>query len=146
MSRVRIVSACYVISLILMVACTSATDKNAGTQSTADDNWIGMDDFHMVMAESFHPFRDSANLAPAKVYAKELVIAAKDWSGQRRPARVDTDEVKELMNQLIAETENLSSLVEAATDDEIGESLTNLHDIFHQLQERWYKREAGDEH
>ncbi len=44
-----------------------------------DDEWIAMDDFHLIMAESFHPFKDSANVDPARKNALILASAAAQW-------------------------------------------------------------------
>lgn len=130
---------------LMLVACSPKAEKEEVTESE-DSEWIGMDDFHMVMAESFHPFRDSANLEPAKALAKEMVAAAEQWISNERPKRVATDEVGQLMNDLKAEAESLAAMVEQGSDEEIGESLTRLHDIFHHLQEKWYTKEHEEGH
>ena len=52
-----------VVLLLLVIACSEK-------KSSSPDEWPGMDTFHMIMAESYHPLKDSANLAPAKANAK----------------------------------------------------------------------------
>ncbi|MER3328995.1 MAG: hypothetical protein RIF34_05400 [Candidatus Kapaibacterium sp.] len=68
-----------VFSLLLTIvtwSCSSKTESATDSDETASEEWKGMDDFHMIMAESFHPYRDSANVAPAKQYAREMVTLA----------------------------------------------------------------------
>ena len=55
--------------IVLAIAC-----------GTEQKNWKEMDNFHMVMAETFHPYKDSANLEPAKSRASELAAAAEEWA------------------------------------------------------------------
>ena len=69
----------------VLIACgtkkeTTATETTTDSTSADTDEWKAMDDFHMIMAESFHPFKDSANLAPAKAKAR---LAAAGESQQR---------------------------------------------------------------
>jgi hypothetical protein len=97
-----------------------------------------MDEFHMIMAESFHPFRDSADLAPARANADSLVAAAERWLNSPLPEKVNNDGVKEKLQHLKEEADAFAII--SKTDDQkaIGESLTKLHDLFHGLQEEWY--------
>ncbi len=41
-------------------------------EAAGDEKWAAMDEFHTLMAESFHPYKDTANLAPAKANAAVL--------------------------------------------------------------------------
>ncbi len=125
----------------LLIACSQKSETTGVTDSEADMEWMGMDEFHMVMAESFHPYRDSSNLEPAKRFSKDMVESANQWIANDLPAHVDHAEVKQLMADLKTEAENLSSLVDLQSEEEIGVSLTRLHDIFHHLQEKWYHKE-----
>jgi hypothetical protein len=128
----RILLWCFI---IVMAACTPKKDQATDVES---DTWPSMDEFHMIMAESFHPFRDSANLAPAKANADSMVAAAGRWLNAPIPSKANTPEIKEKLQQLKHEADAFAIL--SKTDDTIatGESLTKLHDLFHELQESWY--------
>lgn len=126
---------------LLIIGCSQKPETMENADNEADAEWIGMDEFHMVMAESFHPYRDSSNLEPARRFAKEMVESANQWIANDLPARVNNAEVKALMNDLKAEAENLANLVDKQSDEEIGASLTRLHDVFHHLQEKWYHKD-----
>ena len=97
-----------------------------------------MDDFHLIMAETFHPYKDSSNLDPVKRRAAELMASADRWASSDLPEKVDNDEVKGKLTQLKAEAATLAEQVRSADDNVIGEQLTRLHDTFHELQEAWY--------
>lgn len=112
-------------------------------------NWDEMDAFHLLMAECFHPFKDSANLAPAKQYAQELADKAQAWSSAPVPAIVDTDEVKGMIQSLKESTSHFAETVKTGDDKTIEEELNRIHDDFHRIQEAWYSArhgEAGSEH
>lgn len=100
--------------------------------------WKEMDEFHMVMAETFHPYKDSADLAPVKSKVTQLVAAADQWVSSSLPAKVDNDEMKASLQELKSETEVLEDIVHSGSDDAIGQQLTKVHDKFHHIQEHWY--------
>ncbi len=130
---------------LCIMACNSKKDE----QKSADGDekeWKAMDDFHMVMAETFHPYKDSANLAPAKAKAGELVASADKWASGALPERVDNEEMRSKLQQLKSEAEGLRDVVQSGTDDQIGVELTKLHDTFHSIQELWYGGHHGHEH
>lgn len=115
--------------------------------ATGDEKeWKQMDDFHMVMAETFHPFKDSANLEPVKTRAGELASSAESWSKSDLPEKVDNDEMKGKLDRLRTETSTLASTVSSGDDKVIGEQLTKVHDLFHEIQEAWYGGEKHEHH
>lgn len=125
---------CFII--LAVAACSGGKKEDAAVNS---DEWPEMDEFHMVMAESFHPFKDSANLEPAKANAAEMAKVADKWLKAPLPEKVNTDEVKATLAQLKTDTEAFVQLVQGSDTTKIGESLTSLHDVFHSLQDAWYK-------
>ena len=154
--------------LLIALITVSYSCGQKGTESTEylveeevvtedSDEWPELDEFHMIMAESFHPYKDSMNVDPAKANAEEMANVASRWAQANLPSKVDNDDVKAILVQLKAETAEFSTLVATASAEEIGASLTHLHDTFHKLQEQWYgggamqhgeeeEHEDGDEH
>jgi hypothetical protein len=135
--------------VIFMIAC--ATKKEEGnaetTEQTAEQKeWKEMDEFHMLMAESFHPFKDSANLAPAKAGAATLASAADKWAGSKLPEKVDNDDMKSKLASLKEGTASLVQTISGGDDKLIGEQLTKVHDLFHAIQETWYGAAGADHH
>jgi hypothetical protein len=135
--------------IVVLAACskkeeTQATEEIAATEEVND--WAEMDSFHMIMAEAFHPFKDSANLEPVKTLAEEMATEADKWAAASLPAKVDTDEVKALLAKLKTDTRALADKVKAgATNEELGAELTALHDNFHGIMEAWHKGK-GEKH
>ena len=132
--------------IIFVMACSSKKEERHEDHEGKDitnDHWKEMDDFHIVMAETFHPYKDSANLDPAKSRVLDLMTAADQWSSARIPDRVDNSEMRSKLRQLKAEAAKLAESVKSGNDKVIGEQLNQLHDTFHQIQEAWYEPAAG---
>ncbi len=130
----------------LVFGCGAKKEDDHGHshEASADDKeWKQMDEFHMVMAETFHPYKDSANLEPVKARASELATSAENWSKSELPEKVDNDEMKEKLERLRTETSTLASTVSGGDDKLIGDQLTKVHDLFHEIQEIWY---GGEKH
>ncbi len=131
-------------TLTLLFACGGKHEDHQNHETMANDSvWTGMDEFHMSMAESFHPFKDSANLEPAKKYAAEMDSLATIWLQSPLPEKVNTDVVKEKLAKLKEGTTNFASSVKTESDEMLSKSLTDLHDQFHALQEAWYGGHEG---
>jgi predicted nucleic acid-binding protein len=133
----------FIVVAGVFLACGAKKEDDHGhshdAAAAADDKeWKQMDEFHMVMAETFHPYKDSANLEPVKARASELASSAESWSKAELPAKVDNDDMKQKLEQLKTETSTLASSVNSADDKAIGDQLTKVHDLFHEIQEVWY--------
>lgn len=127
--------------VIVSIGCTSKKEHHADeTEAQASHGeWKEMDDFHMVMAEAFHPFKDSSNLEPAKAYADSLVSAAEQWAEAPLPEKFkDDEEIRFKLNQLKVDASTFAKISREGDDKSVGQSLTKLHDLFHEIQESWY--------
>lgn len=129
--------------IMLVFGCTPKKEghDNDDNASVSDEEWKEMDDFHMVMAEAFHPFKDSSNLEPAKNYADSLVKVADRWADAPLPEKFKgDDEIKFKLNQLKVDAGTFAKVAREGDDKAVGQSLTKLHDLFHAIQEAWYSR------
>lgn len=132
----------YGLLMLAIASCASKKDQDhAEHHSTDDSSWEELDSFHMIMAESFHPFRDSANLDPAKARASALMAAASDWALAPLPEKVDNDAMRSRLEQLKEQAAALAQSVKSQDDNAIGEVLTKLHDTFHEIEHSWYERD-----
>lgn len=114
--------------------------------STPSKEWRELDSFHLIMADAFHPYKDSSNLAPAKSLAKAMAEEANKWESSTLPEKVDTKEMKARLHKLNADSQSFLELTSSsATDSVLGQSLTDLHHLFHEIQEDWYKGEENHE-
>jgi hypothetical protein len=127
----------------LALACGG---KKESEQSSEAKEWKEMDNFHMVMAEAFHPYKDSADLKPAKEVASELASAAKDWKNSKVPDGVDADKMTARLEQLVNGTEEFAQQAATESDEALGEKLTGLHDLFHEMQNDYYEGASGGHH
>lgn len=136
------------ILLIIIVSCSTKKEGHEGKEEhdATSEDWKEMDDFHMIMAESFHPYKDSADLEPAKQNATALIESAEKWANAPLPEKFKEDEeIKFKVTQLKADALKFAEVVKTEDSKAIGESLTKLHDLFHEIQEAWYGA-AGEEH
>ena len=144
----------FVYVIAAFVAITACSGKKDGHDSedhhhdeaATDEKWAAMDEFHTLMAESFHPYKDTANLAPAKANAAALAESAAKWQSAPLPGKVDNDEVKVKLEKLKASTAAFAETVKTADDKVIADSLTQLHDLFHEIQESWYGGKHHHDH
>jgi hypothetical protein len=133
------------LTLLAALACASKKEEAAKTETAEQKDWSEMDDFHMVMADAFHPFKDSANLAPAKAKAGELATSAETWANAPVPEKVNNDDMKSKLAELKKQAATFVQTVASADDKAIGDQLTQLHDLFHSIQEDWYGAGKGGE-
>lgn len=130
----------YILVALFMFSCGNTRQEAHEhiEEETDKSDWKEMDEFHLIMAETFHPYKDSSNLEPAKTRAGELADAADRWASATLPKKVDNKEIRSKLRQLRSETETLEENVRTADDNVIGEQLTKVHDTFHEIQEAWY--------
>jgi hypothetical protein len=148
MKRIVLYPVILIFSALFFLDCGQKKEESAAKDANELEEWKEMDSFHMVMAEAFHPYKDSVNLAPAKEGAEALAAEAEKWAAAALPAKVDNEEIKAALQQLKADTRAFADQVKAsASDEELGVALTNLHDQFHKLMEAWHgggKHEHGE--
>ena len=127
----------HILAAALICSCAGKQEIH-DHQAAAGDDWEEMDEFHMIMAETFHPYKDSANLDPAKSRAGELAAAANRWASAELPARVANDEIRSRLERLKADADALAESIRTEDDQTIASRLTEVHDTFHEIQEAWY--------
>jgi hypothetical protein len=133
-------------AFIMILAIAAACGSKQGETAESDDvEWEEMDEFHTIMADVYHPLKDSNDLAPIKSGAGNLAAAATKWAQAPLPSKVDNEETKQLLAKLEDGSKDLSSKISTATDEEISAQLTSLHDTFHEIMEKWHKS-GKDEH
>jgi hypothetical protein len=126
---------------LLVFSCAGKKDEahDEGDHAAGEVSvWKEMDDFHLIMAETFHPYKDSANLEPVKLRASELLSSADHWADSPLPEKVDNEHVKSKLIELKSDAAALVESTRSADDNVIAENLTKLHDTFHEIQEVWY--------
>lgn len=98
--------------------------------------WKELDDYHKVMASTFHP-SEEGNLQPIKERSGELADKAKALQKSTIPAAYQKPGVKESLDLLAKESKALDKMVRKNKPDaEITKSLTALHERFHEVIEK----------
>ncbi|MBY0436100.1 MAG: hypothetical protein K2U26_18565 [Cyclobacteriaceae bacterium] len=132
--------------VFLLFVITSCSKKQEAEQAAASDEWKEMESFHMIMAEAYHPLKDSANLAPAKSRAEALASEAEKWAAAELPEKVDTEEVKSQLIALKSTTRSFADQVKAnAPDADLSIALEALHEQFHLIMEAWHSSQEHEE-
>src|ERR1700712_873372 len=88
--------------LCLIVLMIAGCAKKKSEHDEHSKGWPEMDAFHFTMAEAYHPFKDSANLKPAKASAALLATDAEKWASSTLPEKMDNSETKEALAKLSA--------------------------------------------
>ncbi len=139
--KTQVYSALFSFALLGMLSCSKPSEKEEMVE------WKEMDEFHMVMADVYHPLKDSGNLEPIRSRAEELAASAAKWTEAELPEKVDNEKVKGQLLKLKDGTRALADQIKtAATDDVDQTQLTDLHDLFHELQEAWYHEGKPHQH
>jgi hypothetical protein len=136
---IKRISYVALVAVLIFTACQKKAE-NVESVSSDSDEWKAMEDFHMVMADIYHPFKDSANLEPARTGLASFEAAVNTFADASLPAKVDTDEVKASFAALKTDVEAMKS---AADDTAFGAALENAHTHFHEIMEAWH---GGGEH
>lgn len=133
--------------VVVLASCGAKKEEAKVEGEEALVEWAELDSFHMLMAEVFHPLKDSGNVAPAKAMMAQLADEAAKWTTAPLPEKVNNDEMKAKLEQLKTDTRALADEIAAgAADEAISAKLYPLHDLFHEIQEAFYKKGDGEEH
>ena len=129
-----------VLSIALAAGCASKKEKVETAASQKAGEWPEMESFHMVMAEAYHPFKDSANLEPVKRLAEDIAKESSAWAAATLPEAVNNENMKSKLEKLKSDSRTLADQIKSgATDEQIGTSLTALHESFHGIMEAWHR-------
>ena len=113
--------------IIAMLLCTTslAQENTAG--------WPQMEKFHTYMSASFHPAEEN-NLAPLKLKADSLYIAAKAWQASPIPSNFKQAETKAALKDLVQQCDHIRMAVrENMSDDHLKKIISSAHDTFHKI-------------
>ncbi len=105
--------------------------------------WQEMEAFHDVMSNTFHP-AEEGKLEPIRNRSAEMLEKAIAWKNSTPPEGYDKNAVKVNLNKLVKGAKEINKMVKKnASDTELKEELSALHDVFHEIME---KCEKGEHH
>jgi hypothetical protein len=145
MTPFRITLLFLLLLTVVLINCGKKSADEDGSGRNARE-WKEMDEFHMVMAEAFHPYKDSSDLKPARELSGELLAAASRWKNAPLPEKVDNDRTKQKLEELAKLAARFDDEVKSDNPVVIGQTLTDLHDLFHDLQNEWYGADNEVDH
>jgi hypothetical protein len=143
MTRRKIVNSLLIVCITGVISCSKQKEASHESDSQSE-GWAEMDEFHMIMAESFHPYMDSGNLEPSRKNAAAMEEMATEWAKASLPDKVDNDEMKRKLERLKTSAGHFNEIAATADEKILGDSLTKIHDLFHHIQESWYGEGAHD--
>ena len=98
------------------------------------DAWKELKDFHMVMAQTFHP-AEEGKFEPIRERIGEMVSKAKLLNNNPMPTSFATPEMKKATETIVKGAEEINKLVSKKADNKkLMDKLTKLHDDFHVIQ------------
>ena len=110
-------------------------------QAQEKPKWNELEAFHEVMSKTFHP-AEEGKLEPIRSRSQEMVDKAVAWNSSSPPAGYDKNAVKKNLKKLVTGAKAINKLVQnKATDNEIKEQLSSLHDVFHEIVEKCEKED-----
>ncbi len=116
--------------LVLTVLALAFTDVSA---QSSMDKWPALKEFHGVMSQTFHP-AEEGNLQPVKTRSEEMMNKAAALLKSDIPADFRTPAILNAAERLQMKSKALHKMVQAkASDADITKSLTELHNIFHEI-------------
>lgn len=124
------------LAFALIALCSSVF-----TQAQSQAKWKEMDVFHDIMGATFHPAEDG-NLQPIRTRNKEMLEKAVAWKKAAVPQGYDQAAVSASLKKLVKGAKEIDKLVKAnATDKELTDKLSALHDVFHEIMEKCRKED-----
>ena len=120
--------------LPLLIALIGIAGLNEAQAQKA--SWKEMKEFHDVMSNTFHPAEED-KLEPIRTRSQEMLDKAVAWRASTAPAGFDKTAVQREMKQLVKGATKLNKMVKKnASDADLKEKLTKLHDVFHEIMEK----------
>ena len=128
----KIISLIAFISAILFMNPANAQQKA---------KWKELDAFHEVMSKTFHP-AEEGKLEPIRSRSAEMLEKAIAWKNSTAPEGYDKTVVMENLKKLVKGAKEINKMVHKnASDKELKEELSELHDVFHEIVEKCEKEE-----
>jgi len=122
-----------IVMVVLLSFCAACSNKEHHEEKT---EWKELESFHKIMADVFHPLKDSGDIKPVKKLAAQLAEEADRLASSSLPESLRSDEMKSNLEKLKADSRALADEIsKGATDDVIKEKLSALHNLFHKIME-----------
>ncbi len=119
--------------ITMMIAAFAITTVKAQTPVTTQADWKEKNDFHVVMAQTFHP-SEKGNYEPIRTRIGEMYDKAIAWANSTPPKEFDSPQLKSTLKELVGQIMSLKGMItNKATNDELKPKLEALHETFHKI-------------
>ena len=127
--------------IVTLILAASAIIFSAQSKAQEKVKWKEMEDFHTIMAATFHP-SEEGKLEPIKTRSREMADKAVAWQQSTAPAGYDKNAVRSSLKKLAKGAKEINRLVkDKAADAVLKEKLSALHDVFHEIMEKCEKED-----
>ena len=114
-------------------AVAQSHGEHAGMHHSS--GWKELDDFHLLMMQTWHPAKQQNDLAPVRAKAADMARAAEAWAASTPPEKCAGEEPKQAVARIAADSKALAELVEReGSDAEVKAALAALHDTFETVE------------
>ena len=121
-----------VLSALIFTAVVSFNPARAQQK----EKWKEMENFHGVMSTTFHP-AEEGKFEPIRTRSAEMVEKAVAWKNSTAPGGYNQEAVQKILVKLVKGAKKVNNLVKkSASDADLKEQLTELHEIFHEITEK----------
>src|SRR5258708_6377962 len=103
---------------ILSIAFLICAFSFSALAQTAKAKWTEMDDFHTIIAATFHP-AENGDLQPIKTKSDELAKKAVAWKNSTAPAGYDKTALTASLQKLVKDAKELDKLVKTNAADAV---------------------------
>lgn len=116
-----------------MITAFAISTANAQTPVTSQAQWPEKNEFHKVMAQTFHP-SEEGNYEPIRSRIGEMHEKAVAWMNSTPPKEYDKPEIKATQKEMIGQIVELQAMInKKATNDELKPKMEALHETFHKI-------------
>jgi hypothetical protein len=106
---------------------------SAQTPVTSQAQWPEKNEFHKVMAQTYHP-TEEGNFEPIRSRIGEMHEKAVAWMNSTPPKDFDKPEIKNTMKELLGQIVEIQGMIEKkATNEQLKPKMEALHDTFHKI-------------
>ncbi|MGQ9896772.1 MAG: hypothetical protein ACUVR8_04305 [Acidobacteriota bacterium] len=115
------------------VAHPVTQEPTTGVAPKPKAQWKAQEEFHSVLAGTFHPMEDG-DFGPVRKRAAEMARKARLWARSRPPKGYDAAKLRPMLANLERGAAEVARLVaQQASDDDIKQALNKLHDQYHEI-------------
>jgi len=134
------------LAVLAAIITAFAVTAIAQTPVTSQAQWPEKNEFHKVMAPTFHP-SEEGNYEPIRSRIGEMHEKAVAWMNSTPPKEYDKPEIKSTLKEMVGQIIELQAMIDKkATNEQLKPKLETLHETFHKIVGMCSKDESQENH